>query len=78
MTDVWQYQSVTGKDRQGHATPKPVEIMQRIMNSSLTKDGLCIEPFGGSGSTLIGAEKTNKISPERRRRMAKYELETFV
>jgi len=61
MTDVWQYQSVTGKDRQGHATPKPVEIMQRIMNSSLTKDGLCIEPFGGSGSTLIGAEKTNKI-----------------
>jgi DNA modification methylase len=35
-------------------------MMERVMKSSLPKDGLCIEPFGGSGSTLIGAEKTNR------------------
>lgn len=34
--------------------------MQRVMLSSLKKGGLCYEPFGGSGSTLIGAEKTGR------------------
>jgi len=36
-------------------------MMERVMKSSLPKGGLCIEPFGGSGSTLMGAEKTNRI-----------------
>jgi DNA modification methylase len=31
-------------------------MMQRVMLSSLPKGGLCVEPFGGSGSTLMGAE----------------------
>jgi len=60
MQDVWEYDRVTGEERQGHATPKPVKMMKRIMKSSLPKGGLCIEPFGGSGSTLMGAEKTNR------------------
>ena len=30
------------------------------MKSSLPKNGLCVEPFGGSGSTLMGAEKTGR------------------
>jgi len=60
MRDVWKVNRVHGNDRHGHATPKPVEMMERVMKSSLPKDGLCIEPFGGSGSTLIGAEKTNR------------------
>lgn len=60
MTDVWEYPRVIGADRHGHATPKPVEMMARIMKSSLPKGGLCVEPFGGSGSTLIGAERTRR------------------
>lgn len=60
MTDVWEFKRVQGNERHGHATPKPVEMMERVMRSSLPKDGLCIEPFGGSGSTLIGAEKTGR------------------
>lgn len=60
MTDVWEYDRVTGEERQGHATPKPVKMMERVMKSSLPKGELCIEPFGGSGSTLMGAEKTNR------------------
>lgn len=61
MSDVWEYDRVKGEERQGHATPKPVKMMERVMKSSLPKGGLCIEPFGGSGSTLMGAEKTNRI-----------------
>lgn len=60
MRDVWEFSRVTGDDRHGHATPKPVEMMQRVMLSSLKKGGLCYEPFGGSGSTLIGAEVTGR------------------
>jgi hypothetical protein len=61
MRDVWEFARVTGEDRHGHATPKPVDMMQRVMKSSLPKGGLCAEPFGGSGSTLIGAEKAGRI-----------------
>ena len=61
MYDVWHFPRVTGNERHGHATPKPVAMMERVMKSSLPKGGLCIEPFGGSGSTLIGAEKTGRV-----------------
>jgi len=61
MIDVWEFERVTGNERQNHATPKPVQMMERIMKSSLPKNGLCIEPFGGSGSTLISAERTNRM-----------------
>lgn len=61
MTDVWKFLRVTGDERHGHATPKPVEMMERVMKSSLPPGGLCVEPFGGSGATLIGAEKTGRI-----------------
>lgn len=60
MTDVWRFQRVTGEERHGHATPKPVEMMKRVMLSSLPKGGICVEPFGGSGSTLMGAENTGR------------------
>ena len=61
MTDVWGFGRVTGEERHGHATPKPVEMMQRVMRSSLAIGGLCVEPFGGSGSTLMGAEKAGRV-----------------
>ena len=60
MTDVWDFKRVSGADRYGHATPKPVAMMERVMRSSLPKGGLCVEPFGGSGSTLMGAEATSR------------------
>ena len=60
MTDAWRFQRVTGEERHGHATPKPVDMMKRIMLSSLPKGGICVEPFGGSGSTLMGAENTGR------------------
>jgi len=61
MRDTWEFSRVTGEERHGHATPKPVAMMQRIMKSSLPDGGLCVEPFGGSGSTLMGAETTGRI-----------------
>ena len=61
MTDVWQFKRVTGEERHGHATPKPVAMMERCLLSSLPSGGTIIEPFGGSGTTLIAAAKTGRI-----------------
>jgi DNA modification methylase len=61
MNEVWQVNRVQGEERHGHATPKPIELMARVMKSSLPKGGLCYEPFAGSGSTLIAAEQTNRL-----------------
>lgn len=61
MHDVWNFRRVIGEERFGHATPKPVEMMNRIMISSLPERGICVEPFGGTGSTLISAQETGRI-----------------
>lgn len=60
MMDVWRFPKVVGDERHGHATPKPVAMMERVMKSSLPPGGLCVEPFNGSGSTLMGAERTGR------------------
>lgn len=39
---------------------KPVELVERaVRNSSKTRD-IVLDPFGGSGSTLIACEKTGR------------------
>lgn len=60
MRDVWEFPRVTGDERHGHATPKPVQMLRRIMISSLPAESLCLEPFGGSGSTLVAAESSGR------------------
>jgi DNA modification methylase len=43
-----------------HPTQKPVELVERaIQNSSKSRDTV-LDPFGGSGTTLIGCEKTGR------------------
>jgi DNA modification methylase len=60
MRDVWTFPRVVGAERHGHATPKPVAMIERIVKSSLPKGGILAEPFGGSGSTLIACEKAGR------------------
>ena len=43
-----------------HPTMKPIALIERaLFNSSKTKD-VILDPFGGSGSTLIAAEKNHR------------------
>ena len=60
MTEVWEFERVQGEERHGHATPKPVQMMERVMKSSAPENAIVVEPFLGSGSTLISAEKTKR------------------
>lgn len=60
MRDVWEFPSVAGDERFGHATPKPAAMMARALKSACPPGGLVVEPFGGTGSTLIGAQMTGR------------------
>lgn len=60
MIDVWDFPRVVGGERHGHSTPKPVAMMERAVKSSSRMGDLVIEPFGGSGATLIACEKTGR------------------
>ena len=44
----------------GHTTPKPVGIIEKAANNSSKNGDLILDLFGGSGSTLIACEKTNR------------------
>ena len=56
--DVWFVKKPVANDL--HPTMKPVELIERaIRNSSKSRDTI-LDPFGGSGSTLIGCEKSGR------------------
>jgi DNA modification methylase len=69
MRDVWEFPRVTGDERHGHATPKPVPMICRAIKSSTPAGGIVYEPFSGSGTTLIACDqlgrkcRTIEISP---------------
>jgi len=56
--DVWQIKKPQKNDL--HPTMKPVELVERaVRNSSKTRD-IVLDPFGGSGTTLIACEKAGR------------------
>lgn len=57
-TSVWEFNMPLKNDL--HPTMKPVELMVEAILNSSTKDSVTIDLFGGSGSTLIACEKTNR------------------
>ena len=49
------------KDNPLHPTMKPIALIEKqILNSSL-RGQIVLDPFGGSGSTMIACEKTNRV-----------------
>ena len=43
-----------------HPTPKPVPLLEELIRCSSPTRGLVLDPFAGSGSTLIAAERTGR------------------
>ena len=60
MTDVWDFNRVTSDDRHGHATPKPVEAMTRVIKTSTNPGDTIGVPFGGTAPELIAAEQLDR------------------
>jgi DNA modification methylase len=56
--DIWQFQRTLKNDL--HPTMKPIPLISyALQNSSQPKDNV-VDLFGGSGSTLIACEQTNR------------------
>jgi DNA modification methylase len=59
QTTIWEFEKP--KKNSDHPTMKPVALVAYpILNSSLT-NCIVLDPFGGSGSTLIACDQTDRI-----------------
>lgn len=59
ISDVWQLRRDLPSERV-HPTQKPVEACSIPIRNSCPPGGLVLEPFGGSGSTLIAAHRLGR------------------
>jgi len=57
--DVWNIKKPHKNDL--HPTMKPVELVERAIRNSSRPGDIVLDPFGGSGTTLIAAEKCGRI-----------------
>lgn len=56
--DFWDISKTSKNDL--HPTMKPVELCERAVKNSSQINGIVLDLFGGSGSTLIACEKLNR------------------
>jgi DNA modification methylase len=63
-TNVWDFPGVNSfsgrSDLDMHPTVKPVALIADAIRDCSNRTGIVLDPFGGSGSTLIAAEKTSR------------------
>ena len=58
--DVWFIDRPIRNDL--HPTMKPVGLVERAIRNSSPRGGVVLDPFGGSGTTLIAAERTGRAA----------------
>lgn len=59
QTTIWEYDRP--KSSKEHPTMKPVQLMAYPIQNSSMRGTLILDPFLGSGSTLIAADQTGRI-----------------
>ena len=59
QTTIWEYDRP--KSSKEHPTMKPVELMAYPIQNSCMSNCIVLDPFLGSGSTLIACEETGRI-----------------
>ena len=64
MNNVWHFDRTSTAERElcgEHATPKPISLCSRAIKTSSRENEIVLDVFGGSGSTLIACEQTDRI-----------------
>ncbi len=59
QTTIWEFDRPNKNN--DHPTMKPVPLIAYTIKNSSMSNCIVIDPFGGSGSTLIACEQTNRI-----------------
>jgi DNA modification methylase len=68
-TNIWNYPSANTFSRSGpdgdllalHPTPKPVALIADAIKDSTARGALVLDPFLGSGTAVIAAERTGRV-----------------
>jgi len=58
QADVWNFNKPAKNDL--HPTMKPVELVERAIRNSSQPGDVVLDPFGGSGTTLMAAHKAGR------------------
>ena len=58
QSDVWFFPKPAANDL--HPTMKPVALIEQALQNSSRHGDLVLDPFGGSGSTLMACQKTGR------------------
>jgi DNA modification methylase len=67
-TNVWDYAGVNSlrpgrsEELAIHPTVKPVALVAEAIKDCSRRGGIVLDPFGGSGTTLVAAEKTGRVA----------------
>ena len=59
QTTIWEFEKT--KKNTDHPTMKPIPLLAYPIRNSSMSNTLILDPFGGSGSTLIACEQTDRI-----------------
>ena len=64
LSDVWDipFLNPKARERVGYPTQKPILLMRRIVELVTDEGDLVVDPFCGSGSTLVAAKSLNRDS----------------
>ena len=61
IQNIWaDVYPVTRREGRTYPTQKPIMLLQRIIKSSCPENGIMLDPFAGSGTTLKAAQNLNR------------------
>lgn len=62
LSDVWEipYLNPKAKERVGYPTQKPILLLEQIIKLASDEDDVILDPFCGSGTTLVAAKLLNR------------------
>ncbi len=62
LSDVWEipYLNPKAKERIGYPTQKPILLLERIIKLTTNEEDFVLDPFCGSGTTLVSAKLLNR------------------
>lgn len=62
LTNLWRIPSLKGssKEKIGHPTQKPVVLIERIIQANSMAGEWIVDPFLGSGTTAVAAQRFNR------------------
>jgi DNA modification methylase len=60
MYEVFELPSTSLRDKTPHPTTKPKELYKRLIQCSTNEGALILDPFAGSGTTLLACRETGR------------------